>query len=180
MAQYEQWLTSASRIVIRDVSGRSGRLGTIALDVSSKTGAIGTLILEVSNKKAWWAFRAELKLPDGSDYQSRSVGGALVALTVEFASRLDVDIALAKSDLAAPGAFDKWKEAMERLGKVADLAADDTATGEPMAKRARRARGAETSAAGGADAEPAGMADLAQGWREKIFELCDGIWRWKQ
>ena len=87
-AQYEQWLTSASRIVIRNQGGsKKPVVETIALDVSGKmasgtTGFIGTLILEVSvdpekkdepnstwssirNAEPWWVFRAELKLPDG-------------------------------------------------------------------------------------------------------------------
>ena len=87
-AQYEQWLTSASRIVIRDHGGsKKPVVETIALDVFGKradgtTGLFGALILEVSvdpekkekpnsswssirNAEPWWVFRAELKLPDG-------------------------------------------------------------------------------------------------------------------
>ena len=87
-AQYEQWLTSASRIVIRNQGGsKKPVVETIALDVFGKradgtTGLFGALILEVSvdpekkekpnsswssirNAEPWWVFRAELKLPDG-------------------------------------------------------------------------------------------------------------------
>ena len=86
--QYEQWLTSASRIVIRNQGGsKKPVVDTAALDVYGKTadgttGFFGTLILEVSidpekkdkpnsswigirNAEPWWVFRAELKLPDG-------------------------------------------------------------------------------------------------------------------
>ena len=86
--QYEQWLTSASRVVIRDQGGsKKPVVETAALDVYGKTadgttGFFGTLILEVSidpekkekpnsswnsirNAEPWWVFRAELKLPDG-------------------------------------------------------------------------------------------------------------------
>ena len=86
--QYEQWLTSASRVVIRDQGGsKKPVVDTAALDVYGKTadgttGFFGTLILEVSidpekkdkpnsswigirNAEPWWVFRAELKLPDG-------------------------------------------------------------------------------------------------------------------
>ena len=86
--QYEQWLTSASRIVIRNQGGsKKPVVETSALDVYGKTadgttGFFGTLILEVSvdpekkekpnsswggirNAEPWWVFRAELKLPDG-------------------------------------------------------------------------------------------------------------------
>ena len=82
----EQWLTSASRIVIRKQGGsKKPVVETSALDVYGKTadgttGFFGTLILEVSvdpekkensswssirNAEPWWVFRAELKLPDG-------------------------------------------------------------------------------------------------------------------
>jgi len=97
-AQYEEWLTAATRIVIRNQGGsKKPVVETIALDVYGKTadgatGLFGTLTLEVSvdpEKKdlpnsAWslirdaepyWVFNAELKLPDGRVVMSAASAG---------------------------------------------------------------------------------------------------------